>query len=330
MTPSAETPAEISVIVVNYGTADLAIAAVESVLHNHVRRTVDVHLVDNPTPAGTNASQIAAAHESRGWGERVTLHLEDTNHGFGRGNNVALRALAARETPPDKVFLLNPDAELTETTLDILARLLDDRPDLAIAGCAIERPGSAGRVSAAFRFPTLRGEFAAGALFGPVSRAFAAHATAHPPSKESGPVDWVSGAALMARFSALREVDFFDPAYFLYFEETDLMYRLKRAGWGIWFEAGAHVVHEAGAATGLKSSRSAEGSIPAYWYDSWRLYFLKNHGRGYALATASARMAGWALHRVVRAMLRRPSIAPRGFAGMFTGHVIRPLLFGRP
>lgn len=143
-TAFAAPPAEVAVIVVNHGTAELAIAAVESVLaRDHGGRAVELHLVDNASP-DDDADRLAAAHAERGWGARVVLHLESENHGFGRGNNLVLEQLAARRTPPDKVFLLNPDARLENEALDLLAGVLDARPKAAFAGSAIVTPGATG------------------------------------------------------------------------------------------------------------------------------------------------------------------------------------------
>ena len=121
---------------------------------DHGGRTVEVHLVDNASP-GDDAARLAAAHAKHGWNGRVTLHLEDVNHGFGRGNNLVLEKLAARATPPDKVMLLNPDARLENEAIAILADFLDAHPRAGLAGRA-DRAGPAEiPVSSAFRFHSL-------------------------------------------------------------------------------------------------------------------------------------------------------------------------------
>ena len=82
-------PSSIAVIVVNYGTAPLAVSAVESVLERqHGGRLVEIHLVDNASP-NDDAAFLRETHAAKGWGERVTLHLENENRGFGRGNNTS-------------------------------------------------------------------------------------------------------------------------------------------------------------------------------------------------------------------------------------------------
>jgi GT2 family glycosyltransferase len=277
-------PPEIAVIVVNYGTADLAIEAVESVLvRQHGGRSIEVHLVDNSSP-GRDAERLRKAHGDGHWGSRVHLHMEAINHGFGGGNNVVLTALAAREAPPDKVFLLNPDARVANEAIDELAAFLDEHPDVAAAGAAIRKPEGTPE-TAAFRFPTILGEFEKVLNFGPVSRLLVRWRIPLSPNLPRSQVDWVSGAAVMLRFASLKQIGFFDPDYFLYYEEVDLMRALARKGWKTWYIPEAQVVHHEGAATGASSARGRERR-PAYVYHSWRLYFLKNHGRGYAILTS--------------------------------------------
>ncbi|HWL48083.1 MAG TPA: glycosyltransferase, partial [Sphingomonadaceae bacterium] len=151
--------ADVAVVIVNYGTAELAISGVESVLaHHHGGRHVTVHLIDNASP-GDDAALLAETYRERAWSDRVTLYQEPINHGFGRGNNIVLRTLAALAHPPDKVMLLNPDARLTTETVAALADCLDAHPHAAVAGAGINRPGGEA-VAAAFRFPSLAGEFA--------------------------------------------------------------------------------------------------------------------------------------------------------------------------
>lgn len=317
--------AEISVIIVNYGTAALTIEAVQSVLdHRHGGRAVDVHVVDNASPENSGPL-LAEAHAARGWGERVVLYLEAENHGFGRGNNVALRALAARAVPPRLVMALNPDARLKTETIDALATFIEANPRIGLVGCGIDRP-EGGAVPAVFRFPNIRGEFSGALGFGPVSRLFGRYLTAGPANPPTGPVEWVSGAAFMARLPALEEAGFFDPDYFLYFEESDLMARLTRLGWEIWHLSGVSIEHVAGAATGMQAGRHKSRAQPGYWYDSWRLYFVKNRGPWYARAAALARLSGWALNVPLQALRGRPPAGPRHFLRDFSRHVLGPLL----
>jgi len=315
----------VAVIIVNYGTAGLAIEAVASVLErHHDGRPVTIHLVDNGSP-GDDAAVLRDTHARRGWSDRVVLHLETVNHGFGRGNNLVLTALSRLAAPPAYVFLLNPDARLDGETIALLATFLDAHPQAAAAGTTIVRPGGQA-VPSAFHFPDLRSEFTSIAGLGMLAR----KSIPAPGSAKRQAVDWVSGAATMIRLETLRGVGFFDPDFFLYFEETELMLRLRRAGHSVWHVPEARVIHIAGAATGMQAGRHRSNARPGYWYDSWRLYHLKAGGKTRARAAALAHLAGAAVNGVLRRVRQRPSQVPDRFLTDFGRHVLRPLFLGDP
>jgi GT2 family glycosyltransferase len=317
---------DVAVVVVNYRTADLAIAAVESVLaHRNGDRRLSIHLVDNASP-GDDAHTIVRAHEERGWGAWVTLYLENRNLGFGGGNNVVLETLATRLYPPDKVFLLNPDARIENEAIEILARTLDETPDAAAVGAAL-RDEHGRPMAGAFRFPSFAGELVRVMNFGPLDRVLGGLRPSLPPDHPEGPVDWVSGAAVMFRFRALRDVGFFDPAFFLYYEEVELMLRLSRAGWTTVYVPQAVVTHIEGAATGR--GKSGRVRRPAYLYNSWRHYFLISLGRVRALALALLVIPASLFNVVQRRLRGDVPNTPLWFLSDHWRMVVWPLISGR-
>ncbi|MGI1662017.1 glycosyltransferase family 2 protein [Palleronia sp. KMU-117] len=324
--PLPRTSEEIAVIVVNYRTADLAIAAVESVrARDHGGRRATVHLVDNASP-GDDAAVFVRTHSARGWGDSVQLYLETENHGFGGGNNVVLEALARAETPPGKVFLLNPDARLENDAAAILACALDDMPGAAAAGAALVDETGQPR-SGAFRFPSMVGEIVRVINFGPLDRLLGSRRPSLPPDHPGGPVDWVSGAAVMFRFDALRKVGFFDPTFFLYYEEVELMLRLARGGWKTLYVPEAVVTHFEGVATGRgKRGRSRQ---PDYLYRSWRHYFTLAKGRAGALVLALLVLPAGFVNMIVRRLGGEEPNVPSHFLTDHCRKVIWPLLVDR-
>jgi GT2 family glycosyltransferase len=318
---------QVAAIIVNYGTAGLAIAAVESVLaQTHGGRDVTVYLVDNASP-GEDAAVLAAAHRDRAWGGRVSLLLETENHGFGRGNNLVFEALMARTAPPEAVFLLNPDARLENEAVDLLATALEVDAGAAAAGASVLRPDGA-PVTAAFRFPGLANELVRTVNLSLLHRLWARRLTPLPPDQPAGVVDWVSGAAVMFRFEALRQVGCFDPGFFLYYEEVDLMRRLGAAGWRVRYEPGARVVHEEGAATGQFAGSAGRKRDPAYLYQSWRHYFSRAYGRAGALGMALLIWPAALVNVLHRGLRGRAPTLPKHFFADHWRYVLRPLLFG--
>jgi N-acetylglucosaminyl-diphospho-decaprenol L-rhamnosyltransferase len=130
----------------------------------------------------------------------------------------------------------------------------------------------------------------------------------------------------MARLKVWRDVGFFDPTYFLYYEEVDLMLQIAARAWECWYVPEAKVIHHEGAATGVRSGeqRRASGGL-VYLYDSWRHYFSKNHGRAYALTGAVL----WLVGGTVGLGIARCGAAPPGAAELRGRHLAlchRPLL----
>ena len=314
---------KVAVIIVNYGTADLAAKAVESAL---ALSDAEIHLVDNASP-GADAETLQRAHAAGSWGDRVTLWLETENHGFGRGNNVVLNALKARPEPPDYVLLLNPDATLENRVTEILASALEQNPKAAAAGAAIVFPDGT-RATSAFRFPGAMSAMLETLKFGPLDRLFRRYQVPLGPDQPAGRVDWVSGAALMFRFKALLETGFFDPDFFLYYEETELQNRLARAGWVTLFAPDARVCHDEGAATGQFGKERQRKRRPAYLYQSNRFYFQKTKGRPGALLIALLVLPAACLNVLQRRLRGKAPTLPLGFFGDHCRYALWPLLRG--
>ncbi len=319
MTNPSIDPQTIAVIVINYGTPDLAAAAVNSVLaQDHGAWDVEVHLVDNASP-GNDAAELAQRHANE-WQDKVTFWPEETNHGFARGNNVVLQAFDKRETPPTFVFLLNPDAQIQNDAIARLADFLHETPKAGAAGAQMtDADGTP--TTGAFLFPTVWSEFEKTVNFGPVTRLLSRFRVPLPPDHPAGPVDWVSGAAVMFRFAAIREVQFFDPGFFLYYEEVDLMRRLKAVGWEVHHRPDAVTMHLEGVSTQIVVQRRR----PKYLYQSWRRYFSK-FGHGYAIFSAVVLTIGSALGLLIAWIMRRPPQVPKSFFRDHWTYVLAPLL----
>ena len=221
---------DIAVVIVNYNSAEMSLNAMQSIFDKTAdTNSIHIHVVDNASPDDC-ATVLRKEISGRGWASQTTLYEETTNHGFGRGNNVALNAIAAMDQKPEKVMFLNPDACLQSDVITNLSKRLDQQPDVAIAGSAIR--DEHGEVAvAAFRFPNILGVFADAVNFGPISGLFANwRAPIEPMPTTETDVDWVTGAAFMARFDAIERVGFFNQNFFLYFEEVDLMKVVRADG----------------------------------------------------------------------------------------------------
>ncbi len=232
----------LAVVVVNYNAGELLSACVRSVLGAWPAGFAgEILVVDN---ASTDGSGERAAAE---YGQVRLVRLE-ANLGFGAANNRGLRL-----TQADFALLLNPDTEVRPGALDRLLGTLAEHPEAALVGPRLVYPD--GRLQhSAFKFPNLV-QVAVDLFPDLLGRLYDSPLNGRYPAelyRQPRPfrADFVLGACLLGRYQALAEVGFFDEDFFMYCEEVDLAFRLRRAGWEVLCEPRAVVVHHGGAATG--------------------------------------------------------------------------------
>ncbi len=278
----------IAVVIVNYRTAGMVIDHFEP-----LKRECEsfpgslVYIVDNASPGGDGARLKAFAG-----GEPLVRFIQSTeNGGFGAGNNIALKEILAAPEPFDYILLLNPDAYPRPGALKALADFMAAHPDAGVAGPRLEHEDGAPQVSA-FRYFSPMSELDWSARTGFVSKLLKRWDVAPPHRDETRAVDWLSGAALFFRRETLQAVGLFDETFFLYYEETDLMRRARRAGWGCWFVSEARAVHHQGKSLEAARGAGAPKIAPDYWYRSRAHYFRKHHGPAGAFLADAAWMAG--------------------------------------
>ncbi len=278
-------------VILNYRTPELAVKAAEGALREMAGLGGEIAIVDNDSQDGSYEYLQAAAAE-RGWAAegRIHVYASGRNGGFGSGNNLAIRAGLSSGAKPDYVYLLNPDAVPEPGAIRALVAFLETRPEVGVVGSLILSPDGEPAYGA-FRFPNIVREFEDAARTAVLSKLIERGRNASPIALETVEVDWVSGSSVMFRQAMLDAVGLFDETFFLYFEETDLCLRCKRAGWEIWSLPESRVVHIGGVATGM----DRWDRVPQYWFDSRLYYFRKNYGLAYTVAVTCSLLAGEAV-----------------------------------
>ena len=280
----------IAVVIVNYRTPDLTMRCLAS-LRDELPLVPDLRavVVDGGSADGSAArlAEGIAKNEYRDWVSFLPLEL---NGGFGWANNQAILKLARDEREPDFIHLLNPDAEVVHGAVFALVEELKRHPRCAAAGSQLLNPNGS-LAASAFRFPSIGREFINAAQSERLGRLLGVASTVVE-AKESVDADWVTGASVMLRADALRESGLFDDGFFLYFDEVELMHRLRNRGWTVRHVPESRVVHAEGSSTGLGS---AARSLPRYWYESRQRYFALTGGRAGVVAANLAALAGSAV-----------------------------------
>lgn len=218
----------------------------------------------------------------------VTSIRREKNGGFAAGCNDGWRA---GEAP--YVLFLNPDATLDPASLTTLVTKLDGNESLGAVAPRIEHPDGSLAWSQR-RFPQLRSTYA---------RAFFLHRlfpratwsdelVREPPAYDvPASPEWLSGACLLVRRSALEEIGGWDDGFFLYGEDIDLCRRLRERGYSLLFEPSARAVH----AEGASSPRSETLPLLA----ASRIRYDRKHRRRAAVALDRIGIALGALTHMV-------------------------------
>jgi GT2 family glycosyltransferase len=205
---------------------------------------LELIVVDNGSP-GVSAS-----------GVRVLRN--DENEGFVTACNQGIAAAGG-----ELVLLLNDDTVVQPGALHALVAALDARPAWGACQAKLLLLDDPSRLDTAGSFLTSTGFLVHRGAFGPADR-----------FTESDEIFAAKGAALLLRRRALAEVGVLDPAFFAYFEETDLCWRLWLAGWEVGYAADAPVLH----ALGRTASTLPSAFVQFHSYKNRVRSLLKNLG----------------------------------------------------
>jgi N-acetylglucosaminyl-diphospho-decaprenol L-rhamnosyltransferase len=283
------------VLIVNYRVAHLTIDCLKSVAEEIERVPgTQVAVCENGT-GDDSAERIQKTIDENGWGTWCKLTAISPNLGFTGGNNVILRPALQSLDPPQYVLLLNADTIVQPNAFKALVDFMDHNPKVGIAGSRMEDPDGTVQRSA-FRFPTPISEFEGSIKLGGITRLLSRWNTAPPAPMQVAEADWVSGTSTIIRRGVFQDIGLLDEGYFTYFDDVDLCYNARRAGWQVWYVPDSRVVHLEGQSTGIISRIPKRR--PPYLFEARRRFFLKNHGPLYAALADSGRIIGLALWKL--------------------------------
>jgi N-acetylglucosaminyl-diphospho-decaprenol L-rhamnosyltransferase len=253
--------AGVAIIIVNFNAGEHLRRCIAALDRGLVARDWHATVIDNASSDGS--ADLAAGHP------RVRLIRNDTNRGFGAAVNQA-----AAMTSAPLLLLLNPDCAIEPGALEILEKVLADRPECAVAAPQLLNTDGTVQASARGEPGAWTGLFGRHGLF---TRLFprARLARRNLPAGdlvaanvESAPVDWVMGACMLIRRDLFDLVGGFDERYFLYWEDADLCRRLRNRGYTTRYVPAARVVHAGGASARTSSALASR----AFHRSAYRYY----------------------------------------------------------
>ena len=231
---------DLSIVITSFNTRELLRDCLKSIAKSEGAVEWEVFVVDNCSADGSPAMVKTEFPQ-------VKLFENSENEGFAKANNRALR-----ETSGSYVLLLNPDTQLRPQTLQEMIELMGANPDVGLAGIKLVRQD--GQMDKACRrgFPTpwnsLGRLLLLDRLF-PKSRVFGGYNLTFMDPDGEYEVDAIVGAFMFFRRETLEEVGVLDENFFMFGEDLDWCYRVKRSDWKILYVGSKEVLHVKGAST---------------------------------------------------------------------------------
>jgi GT2 family glycosyltransferase len=249
---------DLSIIIVNWNTKEYLVRCLKSIFEMEKKGPWEVFVVDNGSLDGS-ADEVKRLFPDT----KVIQNRE--NLGFARATNQGLKEAAG-----GYCLLLNPDTSIRIGSIESLLFFMEHCPEAGIAGVQLlDEDGS--RQNSIANYPTLATELLNKSLLRRIlPERFPGKEKAHSRPIE---VESVIGACMIVRRKAMDEVGPLDEDYFLFLEETDWCYRMRKAGWKVYHVPSAEVYHFQG-----KSAETNIGKAKIEYYRSRYQFFKKHRG----------------------------------------------------
>jgi len=279
---------DLSIIIVTYNGLDITLKTLNSyrnAIAADQRHCYEIVVVDN-------ASQDGVADAVAGNYPEATLIRNPVNVGFSRANNVGFEASNGRY-----LLFSNPDVQVAADTLPTLITQMDQNPQVG-ACTPFLRLVRTGEIDwGAHRgFPTPWAAFTyftkLAKLFGRfkrLSKIFGQYHLLDRDLTQEHEIDVIRGGFFFVRREVFEEAGKWDKDYFMFGEDIDLCYQIKKRGHKIMFYPQAQALHYHGMTTGLKRhsqelspvDRKAQEKVYNAFYDTMKIFYDKNYKTRY-------------------------------------------------
>ena len=256
---------DVSIIIVNYNTYQLVLDCIKSIYLHTKNIDFEIIVVDNNSP-NREIEKLNQVFPD------VKLLLSKNNNGFGSANN-----FGAKQAKGKYLFLLNSDTLLLDNSLIDFYNFMEKTPDAGVCGGNLLDINLKPSISFEIRKPCViytLSKFTYNKLFKIVYNNnifYDLESTKPYPIK-----GYTSGADFFTRKTIFDKVNGFDEDFFMYYEETELTYRINQLGYKTYFIPYIKIIHLA------EGSLNSMNKIKEGWIkDSMKLYYKKTKTTGY-------------------------------------------------
>lgn len=233
---------QVSIIIVNYNTLELTKNTIQSVIDKTKEIECEIILIDNDSKDGSKDFFSTDYYK-----KTIKFIKSNENLGFGKANNIGINIAQGKY-----VFLLNSDTLLINNSIKILYDFMERENNAGVCGANLydekQNPAHSYNTLPNFWFDIY--EVLKKIYLKLTGKRLDFNYYGQP--KEVG---YITGADMFIRKSVLDKVGNFDPDFFMYFEETELTFRIKKAGYKVFSVPEAKIIHLEGKSFNFKETR---------------------------------------------------------------------------
>ena len=251
----------LSLVIVNYNTSEFIKLCLDSIISFTNGLIYEVIVVDNNS-SDRDIDKLPDIYRN------VKFFFLNTNNGFGSGCNYG-----ATKANGKYVVFINPDVIFTNNALFQLYQFMENNPQAGLSSCSFSN--DSGNLTYTFnKFPGIYWEIIQNVTVGKFYvRKLMKKLRRYDELNIPFEVDWLYGACMFTRLNLFKEIGGFDETMFLYNEDVDLQYRIKKIGFKIFCIPYIHVIHFVNS-----SVKSFNGKIISdfHYHRSKMIYFYKH------------------------------------------------------
>lgn len=290
----------LSIIILNYNTRELLERCLNS-LHDSlfIIHDLEIIVVDNGSTDGSgeavrefaekHSRQFVSGAENFSMEKKVRApHIRENSHkpairlienranlGFAKGNNIGIK-----EAKGEYILLLNSDTVLEKDTLSVMVKFMEKNPTVGVATCRVELSDGTLDPACHRGFPTpwasLTYFLGLEKLF-PKSKLFGQYHQTYKDLNEVHEIDSPTGAFYLIRREVIKQVGLLDEDYFMYGEDLDWSYRIKKAGWKIMYVPDVKITHFKKQSGRENINLEERRKATDHFYQTMKLFYQKHY-----------------------------------------------------
>lgn len=295
---------DLCIVIVSHNTEALLDECLRSLETGGARPGTDIVVVDNASTDGTR-TMVAERHPA------VRHTANERNLGFAAANNRGLAGTSGRYA-----LFLNPDTVVPVGTLDAMVEFMDSHPDAGASTCFVALPDGTLDDAAHRGFPTPWNalcHFSGLSRLRPRSRLFGGYNQGWKDMDVPHQIDALCGCFMLVRRAAGEPVGWWDEEYTFYGDDLDFCWRLRRAGWAVYFVPQVSILHYKGTSAGIRPesrARTTASLETRLWatrhrFEAMRIFYRKHLMSRYPRVVSAVVLTGiglmeWAASLAIR------------------------------